>query len=225
MSCQSVREVLSAFLDRRLSGEESRDVSGHLMGCSECAKRSEELSELRRGLGRLRQAMPPKWLGVELLVMASQECVRARNRSSLALQFHNWFERLKLTSDNLMRPMALPVAGGLVSALFLFSMLLPHLRVLAGPLNMTPTGLFTEPTIATTSPFGVSDEVLVELLVDQEGRIVDYAVADSHISREVQAQIGNMILFTSFNPATAFGRPTAGRVWVSFRRSHIVVKG
>jgi hypothetical protein len=39
------------------------------------------------------------------------------------------------------------------------------------------------------------------------------------------AQIGNMILFTSFSPATAFGQPTAGRVWVSFRRSHIVVKG
>jgi hypothetical protein len=159
---------------------------------------------------------------VELLVLASKECARARSRSTLALVFHYWFERLRLTANNLMRPMALPVAGGLVSALFLFSMLLPPLRILPGPLSMTPTGLFTGPTIATTSPFGVSDEVLVELLIDQEGRIVDYAVA---LSREVMAQIGNMILFTSFSPATAFGQPTAGRVWVSFRRSHIVVKG
>jgi hypothetical protein len=139
--------------------------------------------------------------------------------------FQNWQDRFRLVVDNMMRPLALPFAGGLVSALFLFSMLVPTLRFFPGPLNETPTALYTEPTIATTSPFGVSDEVLVELIINEEGRVVDYFLRDRQMNRQLIGQIGNMILFTSFNPATSFGQPTGGRVLVSFRRSLIVVKG
>jgi hypothetical protein len=39
------------------------------------------------------------------------------------------------------------------------------------------------------------------------------------------SEIGNMILFTSFTPATAFGQPTPGKLLLSFRRSKVVVKG
>jgi hypothetical protein len=35
----------------------------------------------------------------------------------------------------------------------------------------------------------------------------------------------NLVLFSRFAPATVFGRPTWGKVLVSFRRSQISVRG
>lgn len=225
MSCQSVRKVLSAYVDRRLAPTEAIRVSGHLARCAGCSATTQQLSEIRALLRAMPPVPVPEGLATQLRVAASHERRRLQNRSTWRNLFHNWHERLKLTADNMMRPFALPFAGGLVSALFLFSMLVPTLRVFPGPLNETPTILYTEPIIATTSPFGVGDEILVELIINEEGRVVDYYLPDRKMNRELLGKIGNMILFTSFKPATSFGRPTNGRVTVSFRRSQIMVKG
>ena len=225
MSCQSVRKVLAVYCDHCLSRSEEAEVKAHLAECPDCHIRYEQLLQVRVALRAMPRLRTPQKLATELQVLASRERVRQMNHSTWKSMWHEWAARVRLVVDNAMRPMALPVAGGLVSALFLFSMLVPSLQSLRGPLNDTPTGFYTEPSIATTSPFGVSDEVVVELIINEEGRIVDYAVRDRQLSREVMSQIGNMILFTSVNPATAFGYPTSGRLLVSFRRSHIVVRG
>jgi hypothetical protein len=225
MSCQSVRKVLAVYSDHCLPRGEEAEVEAHLARCPDCNVRYEQLLQVRETLRAMPKLRTPNQLATQLQVLASRERVRQMNHSTWRLLWHEWAGRARLVVDNAMRPMALPVAGGLVSALFLFSMLVPPLQSFRGPLNDTPTGFYTEPTIATTSPFGVTDEVMVELVINEEGRIVDYSVRDRQLSRELISQIGNMILFTSFNPATAFGQPTPGRMLVSFRRSHIVVKG
>ena len=47
MSCQTVRNSISEFLDHRLAGDERTRVAQHLAECRECAAHLEELSELR----------------------------------------------------------------------------------------------------------------------------------------------------------------------------------
>jgi hypothetical protein len=49
--------------------------------------------------------------------------------------------------------------------------------------------------------------------------MVDYFVPQGQMTSE----IGNMLLFTTFTPATQFLRPTSGKVVI--RLSRIVVKG
>ncbi len=225
MSCQSVKRSLSFYVDRRLPESDRAWVTAHLSQCPECARECAQLADVRGLLRRMRPAKPPSWLNTQLQVVASRERIRQQYRSTWMLLFAEWFGRLQLVMDNLMRPLALPFAGGLASALVMFSMLVPSLQLVPGPLNETPTLFYTEPSVAAASPFGVSDEVVVELTLNEEGRIVDYTVRDRQLNRELISQIGNMILFTTFTPATSFGQPTAGKLLVSFRRSHIVVKG
>ena len=67
----------------------------------------------------------PQRLQTQLLVLASRERARWNSTRTLPLALRTWARDARLTIDNLMRPLALPFAGGLLSALVLFSMLVP----------------------------------------------------------------------------------------------------
>src|SRR5579864_3829715 len=69
---------------------------------------------LDRMLRRLRPPVPPAELTTSLRVLASRELSRRQGWS--------WIERLRLVADNLMLPLALPLAGGVFSTVVLFSM-------------------------------------------------------------------------------------------------------
>jgi len=78
-------------------------------------------------------------------------------------------------------------------------------------------------TVDTLPPFGFSgDNVVVQVMLDDQGSVVDYKLPDN-VSSKLRNDIANMILFTKFEPATAYGVPIATTVMVSFRR--IDVKG
>ena len=130
-----------------------------------------------------------------------------------------------------MRPLALPLAGGLCSAIIMFSALVPTFtstyamsRTL-GPGDV-PTMLTTEPMVKYMAPIAFETDAVVDLKIDEQGRIVDYAiVAAGQQSDQLRRTIENNLLFTEFWPATAFGRPVAGTVRVSFRSNRIEVRG
>ena len=64
------------------------------------------------------------------------------------------------------------------------------------------------------------------MTIDGNGQVLDYAVPrPGKITPEQANNIGNLLLFTSFNPATWFGRPTSGKITVSFKRTRVVVRG
>ena len=71
---------------------------------------------------------PPARLATELQVLASRERMRQLSRGTYTALFHYWMAEMRLFFDNLMRPIAIPFAGGLVSAVFLFTMLMPTLQ-------------------------------------------------------------------------------------------------
>ena len=128
--------------------------------------------------------------------------------------------------DNLMKPLALPFAGGLASALFLFGVLVPTLGFHHNFRNDVPIALYTDASLEETAPFGINDaETIVELTIDQRGRITGYSIPHGQDSPQLEANIANMMFFSTFTPATWFGQPTSGKVLISFRRSHIIVRG
>src|SRR5438128_961066 len=80
---------------------------------------SEELGRVLRGLAA---RVPPPELGVRFRVLASREQQRTVNRCGFLYAFSKWRERVQLSAGDWMRPLAVPCAGGLFSAVALFSM-------------------------------------------------------------------------------------------------------
>ena len=226
MSCQKVLKSISAFLDQELGREERESVSLHLRSCRVCAAEAEYQLRLREAVREMRGLPVPEELADRLRVVASHECTRRVRRLNVAARLQDWVDWASLLVDNLMRPLALPFAGGLASALFLFGTLVPTLGV-HRPLGAdVPTALYTEPSLEETSPLNITDdETVVELTIDAQGRVVNYSIPQGKDTRQLEANLANALLFSRFSPATWFGQPTRGSLLISFRRTHMVVKG
>src|SRR5689334_11844572 len=118
MSCRYTQKSLSAFVDRALPPVERDEVAQHLASCRECAAHSRELEEVRIRMRALPAKGVPATLASQLQVLASHE--RARRSTSL---WQRSLQAVRLQVNNLMRPFAIPFAGGVSAALVLFSML------------------------------------------------------------------------------------------------------
>jgi hypothetical protein len=219
-------------VDGALAAEERRAIDNHRSSCDACSEKLEMAREIRNSVQALPKRMPPARLTTQLRVLASREIVRQRTQKTLGSRCEEFVVNFRLLSDNLMRPLAIPTAGGVFSALFLFGLLVPTLtvpRISAASINDVPTGLYTDATVKSTVPLSFSDDdVVVELTIDEQGRLVDYSIPacqHSQDSPQLRRAIENNLLFTQFTPATTFGQPKAGKIRLSFRRSHIEVKG
>jgi hypothetical protein len=69
------------------------------------------------------------------------------------------------------------------------------------------------------------DSLVIEAYVDSNGRVQDYRVLSSpdQANKDLPSPVKNMLIFTTFRPATSMGQPTSGRAVLSF--SKISVKG
>jgi hypothetical protein len=168
-------------------------------------------------------------LKTRLRVLASHEASRRRERQ--AGRFTSWRRSLELWLGELMRPLAIPTAGGFVAAVLLFSMLAPSLAVRGASVETadTPTGLYTVATVKSSLPFGYGgQDLLVDVSVDEFGRMIDYSIPQAYYlksSPELRRNIENHLITMVFNPATSFGQPTSGRIRLWFRTSRIDIKG
>lgn len=170
---------------------------------------------------------PPEDLQVRLRVIASREASRRRTMpqgklAALAYHLNQWMAEL-------MRPLAIPTAGGFVSALLLFGVLSPSLFVRAAVTATadTPTVLYTEPSVKSSLPLEYDGEaMLVEVALDEEGRLIEYSISAGGTStREVRRSIENHLLTMVFNPAVVFGQPTASKMKIWLRSNRIDIRG
>jgi hypothetical protein len=183
--------------------------------------------DVRQVLKSLPRPVAPARLDSMLRVVASRE--RQRRLQRMTYQ-RSWIDRLSLLMTNSMRPLALPFAGGLCSAIVLFSMVMPGITVRASDMSFdVPTALSTEAGIKGVQPIGLSaNEVVLDVTIDENGRMIDYAVMSGHLAMQdpvLRVRIENNLLFTQFTPPTAFGQPIAGRIHVSLTANRIEVKG
>jgi len=221
MNCDKVRNTLSMALGRGLGAFDS--VSGHLAQCRDCADYAREVSVIRGELRSLPVRTPPARLITQLQVLASRDRMRRLSRGTMRALVHFWALELRLFFDNLMRPFALPFAGGLLSALFLFTMLAPGLPARRQIIDDVLIGQ-SQATFDTLPPWPVSqDYVVVWVTVDKDGSVMDYSPVN--VSDKLPDDIANMILFSKFQPATKFGLPVASKILVSFPFYRISVKG
>jgi len=225
MECGSFKGRVSDYLDDAVSAEERRVLKRHLNGCRECAVESERYLQLRLKLRSLPAPVPPADLTTRLRVVASK--VRMESFSS---PWSRWRDRAELTLRNMMRPLALPAVGGLCSAVFLFSTLVPMFKaafVLSASGDI-PTMLSTQPMLKYTAPIAFADrDAVVDLQLDDQGRIINFTIvsAPGQQNENLRRHIENHLLFTEFWPATTFGRGVAGTIRISFRNNRIDVRG
>src|SRR5262249_13323724 len=101
-----------------------------------------DAAEVRAALQGLGRPAIPKELTARLHVIASHERQRRLRRLSLTAFVDFWLSQMRLAFDNMMKPLAVPVAGGSLSAVALFAMLVPSLSF---PHNFADGSLFTYP--------------------------------------------------------------------------------
>jgi hypothetical protein len=180
-----------------------------------------------RALGSLRRRVPPAELSQALRVMASRERARLLQGRQMPLS-----DRVRLFVDNLMRPLALPFAGGIFSAVVLFSMwVIPTYPLRGSSTTDVPTSLFTQAAIKQTGPVGATGDVVVDVtvepLADGTGRMLDYHIVCGNVPNDeaLRRSIESFLIFTVFKPATALGQPVLGKIRLSLQSSQIDVKG
>jgi hypothetical protein len=142
-----------------------------------------------------------------------------------------WMLRARFWLSEMVRPIAVPMAGGLVSALVLFAVLAPSFAPHANPrVADVPTTLSTSALFLGMGPFGFSSDMVVTLdvTVDSAGRLVDYSTVNGQAWANdpgVRRSVENALLFTHFSPGTRFGRPALAKMRITLSRSQIDVRG
>ncbi|MCC7497345.1 MAG: zf-HC2 domain-containing protein [Bryobacterales bacterium] len=229
MMCNGIDRNISGHMDGTLSAAEVVELQQHLAQCRQCRTYAQQVDRLRSQTSQIRRRPVPRDLAISLRVIASREASRRRSGEYQGF-LGVMIRRFDLWAENLMRPFAIPFTGGLVSAIFLFSMLVPTLTLLrASSAGDVPTVLSTEASIKDSLPLGdTGDGVVVDLLVDESGRMVSYSIPGGQGSlagnTEIRRAIESKLLVTRFEPATFFGQPTSARLRISFQRSTIDVR-
>ena len=166
---------------------------------------------------------------MRLRILASKEHLADRQSTS---HLQTCFSKISLALDNLMKPVALPAAGGLCAALLLFMSLVPAFHTHRLSLEDVPLSDWappTEPTLRSVAPIGFSyGDAQVDLRIDEHGRLINYSIVGGQPGLETDAlnrSIKNNLLFTTFRPATSNGVPISSTIRLSFQSSRIDVKG
>jgi hypothetical protein len=192
----------------------------HLGGCETCRRNYRSLAQTQRLLSMAGRRKAPADLALKLRVGISQEVARSKN--------YNRGTMVRL--ENLLRSFMVPATAGLATAVTMFAFLIGSLAFPAqANHDDVPLLLHTAPVLQQAA-FGTNldsisdDSLVIEAYVDSNGRVQDYRIlSDSKESAVLLPKVKNMLIFTTFRPATTMGRPTSGRAVLSF--SKISVKG
>ncbi|HLH17334.1 MAG TPA: zf-HC2 domain-containing protein [Bryobacteraceae bacterium] len=227
MSCEKLQERISSFVDGQLPSAEREHVSAHMASCRDCSAYRESLESVRRAVRQMSRPPVPAALTARLRVLASHEQSRRRARADWRGWARYWSDRLSLAFDNLMRPLAFPFAGALISSLMIFGLVIPSLtfqhafadQVFFTPPNgevvaQSPTGRYLpgeseNPPWIQRADASIPDAAnVVDLIIDENGRVCDWTVERG----ELTPDLTNIIMFGQFSPATNMGVPTLGKV-------------
>jgi hypothetical protein len=213
---------MSSYLDGAVKRSQLAQMNEHLEGCADCAADYQSLRLTQKLVGSLGRKPAPPEIAFRVRVALSQELAKARRS--------RW-ETLRVHWKNAFNAIMVPATAGLITTIIIFGLLISFLYY-PGQLsaaNDVPTAFYTPPELQF-APFelavGVSnaDALIVEAYVDANGRVQDYRILSGPDDmKSLPAELKNVLIFTTFRPATSFGRPTSSRAILSF--SKIQVKG
>ncbi len=217
INCNQAKDSSSAYVDDRLRSVERSRVASHLVQCESCTSYFEQVNSIRSALRELSKPAIPKHLQTNLRVLASKQ--QAELLQTRGSRFRAFYERWKFELNQLMRPVALPATGGLLSSMLLFGVFV---------LMMGSTVRVTSYDIPLTSVSGAepnlvpvelrSHSVVLNMSFDQNGHIGDYEMADPSCKTTagLQAHPANISVP---DLTTAFGgsRPFSGGIEIRFQ--------
>jgi len=230
MSCEYVQERISPLLDAKLAASEREHVLAHLESCGNCTTHFACARNMRTKLLNLPQPRVPGKLASQLRVMASHESARRAARRNIPSLIKHWVTSARLAFDNLMRPFAVPVTGGVTSAFVIFSLLVPslsfpHTTADDPPLEgLVATVQFGDPdgeiegitgtraVLENANAVIYGNEVCLTLLIDEYGRVQDYYLSSGKLTEEMKS----IIMLSKFKPAMVNGQPSWGLKQVVF---------
>ncbi len=237
LNCKSVRKSLWDYMAGSIATARSRtqnapggdpdrgQIALHLDACRECQLHGSEVRSMLSGLKHLPALHVPPILTTRLQILASRERSRLLARRDFKAFLKDIGSRARLFFDNLLKPFAVPAAGGILASMLCFGVIVDTLHVVPDWDNDMPLGLFTEVTIDEPSPFSCNGrDVMVQLTVDSGGHVTDFALPqDRNPLPDELLEIGNAVQFTSFTPAMRFGQPVSSKRLLLI--SHISIKG
>lgn len=229
MTCREVGRHLAGYLDGAMSAQRHAVVHTHLTGCSACRADLEAYSRLARTLADAAPVAPPADLAIRIRVQASR--AQAQRVASRRL----WV-RVSVFFDNILRPLAVPATGGLLTAAFAFVFLVQSL-IVGIPMgyipNDLPTDLVQPARLESLAPFPVpgiissasssnAGMLTVEATLNAEGQVAGYTILAGPTDAAIRHAIDQVLIFSRFQPELTFGRPTpGGRVVLSFGEIHV----
>jgi len=218
MRCTEARTMLSPYLDGVLTGVQMRVLGDHLSGCEDCNRQYIQLRRTQQVVSNLGRKQVPPELALRLRVAMSRAA--AENRRS------RW-EGIRVRWENLANAFMVPATAGVLTSVIIFGLLIGMFALpsqLRASGNDVPTMLYTPPQLlnapfATSVGANESDMIIisVEAEVDASGRVQNYRIVSaSRDPKSIIPELENTLIFTQFQPATAFGRPTSGKALLSF---------
>lgn len=222
MKCAVAKKLMSPYVDGCVSRSQLAAMNEHVASCPECAADFASTQRTQSLVGSLGRKSAPPELALKLRVALSQEMANTRRS--------RW-DMLRVRWENAFNAIMVPATAGLVTTVIIFGVLIGFLYAPAQvrASNDVPTVLYTPAQLRST-PFeltmGVTsaEALVVEAYVGPDGRVQDYRLLSAPEDAEaILPQLKNMLIFTTFQPATAFGQPTSGRVILTF--SKVQVKG
>jgi hypothetical protein len=220
MNCAHAKSLFSCYLDGAVTGKQMHALSQHLETCDGCRQEYDSLRQTQQLLAQVGRRKAPADLALKLRIAVSHEVAQSRRPR---------LDGLLVRMQNTINGFMVPATAGLGTAVVTFVVLMGFLAPLQADNPDVPLVLYTAPQLQQ-SAFGTTldsindDSLVIEADVDSRGRVQDYRILSN--PREATAllpQVKNMLIFTTFRPATAMGRPTPGRAVLSF--SKISVKG
>ena len=217
LNCTRTQSSFSAYLDGAVSGHQMQAIARHLDVCDDCSREFASLRTMQQSLAMLGPAKAPADLGMKLRLAISHE--RAARKSS-------WIDSFSVKWENSFRPLLVQVSAGFAGSVVLVGSIMLLLGMVAAPeavmANDEPLGAITAPhyLYSAASPraivTGQDSVIIVEALVNDQGRVYDYNIVSGPVDTEVQNQIVDQLLLSVFEPASVFGAPVRGRVVLTF---------
>jgi hypothetical protein len=219
MNCAQAKLLFSPYLDGAVSGVQMHALSGHLESCPDCQEEYQLLHQTQRLLAAAGPRKVPKDAGLKLRLALSREIARSRQPM---------FEGMRIRFENTVKSFMIPATGGLALAVTVFLILMGSF---AGPFQAYAG---TDQALMNTAPefkqaaFGMSadsindESLVIEAYIGPTGRVDDYKVlSDPSGTKDLSTEVKNMLIFTTFRPATYLGKPTFGRAVLSFSKVNV----
>jgi hypothetical protein len=195
-------------------------IAAHIEGCTGCAEEFALWRGVQRSLSELGPAQPPVRLQARL-----REAIAVERERGAHLSLGR---RALLVWERSLAPLAVRLSGGLAAALVLaggltwmFAAPLAAVQASDDALShlVAPRYLYSQvpPQPIKTHRDKPSDvPIVVEAMVDSQGRVYDYTILAGPQDPSVKVRVEDNLLSSIFKPATVFGVPVRGHVVMTY---------